>query len=190
MFSTEDVREVLELFPPPTGQFASLPSLIQAASGSSFITLSHLQNAFERSVTQGTFRPIRTMAITDRSPASLPIPISDLSQELDIGHDVITHLVYSQPEMALLSHARDHVVPKVERDMICEYLNDLLSSGVVSRKDYAQGNNVDSRSVDQLLDLREDHLMYYGDHVCSEAYETMLSEHLSREIDAVIGNQS
>ncbi|KAH7079373.1 hypothetical protein BKA63DRAFT_265568 [Paraphoma chrysanthemicola] len=172
MFSGEDVREVLGLFPPPVGHIAPLPSLVQGVDGLSLVTLSHLQQAFERTITQASSR----------------LSISDLSQQLNVGHDVITTLVHSQPELALLSDGGDQVIPKVERDGIIGSLQEVLSNGLVSKKEFAQQAQIDTKSVERLVGLQEQ-LVHYDNHVCTETYETMLSEYISREIDAVIGNQ-
>ncbi|KAH7067096.1 hypothetical protein FB567DRAFT_259475 [Paraphoma chrysanthemicola] len=173
MFSGEDVREVLGLFPPPVGHIAALPSLVQSVEGLSLVTLSHLQQAFGGIITQTSSR----------------LPISDLSQQLNVGHDVITTLVLSQPEMALLSDGGDHVIPKVERDGINESLQEVLTNGIVSKKEFAQQAQIHTKSVERLVGLQEEQLVHYDDHVCTGTYETMLSEFISREIDAVMGNQ-
>ncbi|KAF2034512.1 hypothetical protein EK21DRAFT_108125 [Setomelanomma holmii] len=177
MFSTEDVREMLGLFPPSHSNSISLPCLIHASSGQSLVTLNHLETAFEKRVTEDTSRT----------------SISDLSDDFDVDRDVTTQLVQSRPKLALLSNAGDQVVPKVERDAIFERLLEALSNGLVERKKFALQKNVSSESVGLLLDLQEEKLMQYGDHndcVCTEAYEAHLSYFISDYIDRVISNTS
>jgi hypothetical protein len=53
MFSTEDVRELLQTFSPPRSGIGSLPSLVLASNGQGLVTLQHVQAEFERRMKDG-----------------------------------------------------------------------------------------------------------------------------------------
>jgi len=53
MFSTEDVRELIQTFSPPRSRVGALPSLVYASSGEGLVTLQAVHKEFEHRVTKG-----------------------------------------------------------------------------------------------------------------------------------------
>ena len=96
-------------------------------------------------------------------------------------------MINKQPHLALLSND-SKVVPKAERDAIQNLLRELLSGGVVSRSTFASQSKIDLRSLDLLLNEQENLLVHYDDHVCTEAYEKLLSEQSLDIITRMVSN--
>ncbi|KAF2820108.1 hypothetical protein CC86DRAFT_361767 [Ophiobolus disseminans] len=172
MFSTEDVREMLQSFCPPNGGVGLLPSLILASNSQGLITLQHVRTEFEHHAT------------TTKSRA----PVSELAQDLDVDPGTILQLIQDQPHLALLSHENNLVIFKDERHQIHNNLRERLANGIIAKSEYALEKDISSKSLEHLLNDQKHELVHYDDHVHSEAYEKTVSEEALDIINRMINN--
>jgi len=114
--------------------------------------------------------------------------VSDLANDLDVGSDIILQLVQDQPHLALLSNDNSEVVSKSERDEIYAKVQEALSQGITSRSKSAAHNNIHSKSLDLLLNNQEDQLVHYNDHLCTKAYDNILSDGAFDILNRIITN--
>jgi hypothetical protein len=176
MFSTEDVKEIFELFPPPYGHHGRPPLFVPASSGKGLITAERLQLNYERRVTQGKLgiqimsRPSNTLLDTKR------ILVSDLAHDLDVSEELALQLVRNERQLAVISSDGREIIPKQELDMILEKLRNSLKSRMVSKDEFEAQNDMDFIHLRTLLGDEEPHVFYHDDHLCTAAYEKTLSE--------------
>ncbi|KAF2131903.1 hypothetical protein P153DRAFT_373757 [Dothidotthia symphoricarpi CBS 119687] len=161
MFSVEDVKDILQLLPPPQSNTGSLPSLVPSASGLGLVTLQQLQFQFQSRMTKETQR----------------IPLLSLTLDLDVDQDVVLQLVRTQRTIALLSGDSRIIITESERQSIHEELYSLITHGLVSKSDFAKKKDIDTESLSFLLSESEE-IVDIGEYVCSASYEHKISETL------------
>jgi hypothetical protein len=109
---------------------------------------------------------------------------------LNVDSAIILQLVRSQPHLALLSNDSSTVFPKAERDAIAETIRGLLSYGIISKSEFTSMNDLDSRSLDLLLEDQDEQLIYYDDHLCTQAYDEKLKDECLDIISRMISNNT
>lgn len=107
---------------------------------------------------------------------------------MNVGSEIILQLIQNQPHLALLSNDSTEVISKSERDAIHNRLGNALSRGVISRSEFAAQTNIHSKSLELLLDDREDQLVHYDDHMCTKTYDNKLSDEALDIITRIISN--
>ena len=114
--------------------------------------------------------------------------MSDLANGLDVGSDIILQLVQDQPRLAVLSNDNSEVVTKSERDEIYAKVQEALSQSIISRSEFATHNKIHSKSLNLLLNDQEDQLVHYNDHLCTKAYDNILSDGAFDILNRIITN--
>lgn len=183
MFSEEDVREILELFPPSRSNAGSLSPLLLSASGHGLVTLQQLQDEFLRRVTAGRFFPTISQVIADRKPEIQRISIANLATDLDVNQDVVLQLAKTEPTVVLFSGDGRMIVTKSERHSIQEELRTLMALGFVSKVQLLDNNDINTESLNSMLADFKDELIDNGDYVCSTDYKCKLSAALKDGLD-------
>ncbi|KAF1841360.1 uncharacterized protein K460DRAFT_344011 [Cucurbitaria berberidis CBS 394.84] len=160
MFSSEDVKEIFQVFTTPKDYSTAVSSLVLASDGSGFITLRHLETTFKECITRETQR----------------IPVSSLARDLNVQQDIVRQLVDTHPGLALLSFDSSDIVALDERVTLRKKLDGCLSDGIVLKLNFATQNDIDSKSIDILLRDVDGQLVYFDDYVCSKSYEDRLAD--------------
>lgn len=178
MFSTEDIREIVQSLPPPSGHHGLPPSLILAAGGHGFVTLEQLSIDYERRISQGRLIHDQSRKVSDKLPESSRIPVLQLAHDLDVAPDTIRQMVRTgyPLRLALLNIDESEVIPDPEVKAILEKLRETLSHGVVSRSEIERGHDVSSRNVQRRLLDELDDVVIIEDHLYTRAYDKLVSE--------------
>ncbi|OCK79510.1 hypothetical protein K432DRAFT_426459 [Lepidopterella palustris CBS 459.81] len=190
MFSSEDIRDLVRLFPLETvfekaenNPYLYTENLLPSLSGNGFLIASKVLDQF------------RSKAYTGIEQIS----VSSLSRELDIAAYSVLDLVNQSHHLALLSGDKDHVVPKGRRDLICDQLRCLLARQFVSKKQFADEHNIALESIDALVTCLNDFSdtksaldlvleVYHptdpsGPYLCSSKYRTDLGNSISKTLN-------
>jgi hypothetical protein len=109
---------------------------------------------------------------------------------LNVDSTIILQLIRSQPHLALLSNDSSIVFPKAERDAITETVRGLLAYGIISKLEFTSMNNIDSKSLDLLLQDQDEQLIYYDDHLCTQAYDEKLKGECLDIVSRMISNNT
>ncbi|KAE8861994.1 hypothetical protein PTNB73_07548 [Pyrenophora teres f. teres] len=171
MFSPSDVKNIFALFPPQeTSDF--IPQFTLSSRGHGLVTLQFVQAQFRGRVTKSTER----------------IPLSDLASELDIDQTLVDQLARNHPKLCLLSADRKHIISFDERDALRNTLSGLLSSGLVTKADFAKQYDVWLNSLDALLADQDGEVLSIDGYVCNRSYESAISEAIFSQVDQALKN--
>lgn len=162
MFSEEDVKEIIRLFPPPRDS-ELLPSVIPSSGGHGLITLEFTQTQFRSRVTQ---EPAR-------------ISVDQLAVDLDVDVATIRQLVRTHSALALLSADKNRIVTTDCRKTLFQKISNQLLGGITQRSDFAAENDIDEHSVNALLADIEGEIVESDGYLFRAAYQQTVSERIS-----------
>ncbi|KAL7779562.1 hypothetical protein CFE70_009066 [Pyrenophora teres f. teres 0-1] len=163
MFSPSDVKNIFALFPPQeTSDF--IPQFTLSSRGHGLVTLQFVQAQFRGRVTKY------------------------LASELDIDQTLVDQLARNHPKLCLLSADRKHIISFDERDALRNTLSGLLSSGLVTKADFAKQYDVWLNSLDALLADQDGEVLSIDGYVCNRSYESAISEAIFSQVDQALKN--
>lgn len=115
------------------------------------------------------------MTTSNLRTAKQRVPVADLALELDVDLADLLLLVRSGNPPAILSADGNDIIPEQEIDAIAEQLRSSLSAGVVSKREQESRTNIAFDSLQPILGQIADELIHYDDHVCTHAYDKVVS---------------
>ncbi|KAF2197681.1 hypothetical protein GQ43DRAFT_195286 [Delitschia confertaspora ATCC 74209] len=136
MFTQEDILEIVRLFPPErvieSDSLDDLPPLILSLSGEVFLTQKHVLHKFNQAVQSNASR----------------IPVSSLSQELSVDHEVILKLVRASPELVFFSADSKRIITKMDRDALWTQVQNMSYKRPVELETFAKDNDISLQSLE------------------------------------------
>jgi hypothetical protein len=139
MFATEDIREITRLFPPnellASGPSTDLPLLLTSLSGDYLLTKDSILREFEELSRSATQR----------------IPVSSVSQSLDVDENIIPRVIRHSPDLALVSADERHIITKNERDALWKKIRETASGRIVPLDTFAQDQSITAESASTLV---------------------------------------
>ncbi|KAL6712616.1 hypothetical protein ACN47E_000493 [Coniothyrium glycines] len=162
MFTADDTRDLLRLFPPQKSD-EFLPKLILSSGGHGFVTLVYAQAQFRSRVTKSTQR----------------IPLSTIATELDVDPELIVQLVRTHPGLALLSADGSSVVTVDERDRLQQEFVQRLGTGLLDTIKFAAESDIDYKSVRFLVNTAKEQSFESDRHIWSATYEESVAQTIS-----------
>lgn len=92
----------------------------------------------------------------------------------------------NHPKLCLLSAERNYIIPIEERDKLQEKLSALLSSGLVSKADFAAQHDIWLNCLDSLLADQDGEVLSIEGYVCHKSYERAISGAIFSQIDQAL----
>ncbi|KAF1958633.1 hypothetical protein CC80DRAFT_408587 [Byssothecium circinans] len=180
MFSEQDLRNMFEQLPPQTPEKVEvpqiLPPLILSSRGEGFVTGQSVSRSFEN--------------LVQNEPERLPL--SAVSNRLDIDQDTSLQLLRASPHLALLSENENTVITTSERNAIAEKFRESLKSRVVSKASFSNETNVSRASIDALAHSKDDsagigeQVRELDDHLFTASYEQEVTEKLKEKLNLAL----
>ncbi|KAJ4357354.1 uncharacterized protein N0V89_001929 [Didymosphaeria variabile] len=179
MFSTEDILEMYNLFPPINRSLSEkseeLPLLIQTNSGYGFVTARSLHQEFERLVDMGAAR----------------ISVSSASNDLKVDFKVVLQLVKGNPVLALLSQDGNSIVARQERDAIVKDMVEALAKELVHKAKFTQSHDLHQESLGSVLrisSIKEILAEDTDDYLLSKTYSIALVDEIDQRLKSGLAN--
>jgi hypothetical protein len=174
MFSAEDVRDILQLFPPPTSKLGIPALLVPASSGIGLVTVEQLQFDFKRRVTQGEFHVHSLRNTSNMLPETKRIPISTLARDLDVSEGIVYQLLRENRPLALVTKNNKDIISKPAIDELIEEVRKRLELGIVLEDDFDSKHDVNFKDLRTFLGDEEPRIFFRADHVLTATFEEAL----------------
>ncbi|KAL5114919.1 hypothetical protein ACEQ8H_007166 [Pleosporales sp. CAS-2024a] len=161
MFSVEDIREIIQSFPPKPAHDDSPASLVLRSSGCGFITLQQLRADYESRIGNETRR----------------VPMLQLAEDLDAPMEILRFFIRKgPPPLVFLSIDESEVIPSQETEAIIEKLRDSLGTQIIAQSTFEQDYSISFTTLHSRLWNRLNDMILVDNHICSRAYQEAVSE--------------
>ena len=172
MFSKEDIRKLLETFPPAVPTSTKEPCLVRSFSGNHLVRSDIARRSFEQMLVQ----------------EATPIRISSLANALGIES---AHWLLEDKHLEVMT-SRDgqSILPQPVKKAIMSNFSKSIKTRFIDQEDYAAREGISSESLEQLLDRQYDG-KDVGIIIChgrKYRYSERLMEDTRQSVSAVLSN--